>query len=836
LSRRGKGKQSNNVAVATKPAPQPSNAVINQMAQQYNKTAYSPNVPILPYPGMQPQAGPRQFAFPIATNLNLVTRDDLTPFEVLRKLADLYDGIRLCKQSWFDCAANLEPDIVPAPGLLGKNEDASKYADEIQVYKDFFEEPDRQHSIHEWMNAALDDLSTIDAVVMYPRLTRAGDLYSLDLIDGSTVKPLLDDRGRTPEPPFYAYEQIVYGAPSGLYTTDEMLYLKEHHRTHSEFGFSRVENILMRVNQALRKQNLDMSMFTDGNIPAGFVSPAADLGWTPDQLQAFQTILDSLYAGNDALRSRLKMMPPGSTFTPTNPINVMTDFDLFLFNVACASFGTTPAEAGFTDTVNRATGETQESVLYRRTLKPIAMRFARLFNYILKKFFNERRFLFAWKGYEASEDFNALSTAHTTLVQAGIESIPEAAKALKIPYDGPAIPRFVMTTSGPFIVDNLANKQLQQAQVDAQINGLQATTQQDDNGSSSSSQVDSDEQGGESEEEPESSPSDKPGKKIARAADDEQTGMMLAFMLDAETAQQLALPGGEPPEDLHITLAYLGDMEDEITNDKLRPHTSPFKMRETLAMVASGTKPLAGNVGGVGRFFPAETEETPVIALVDVPDLAEFRTKLVQAVEAAGYFVADNHGYTPHITLAYLDASEPMPIESIPSLPLNLNSVWLCVGNDRYEFPLGGQDDSLVRADLRKWRDMAVSRVQAGKPLRTFMSDCIPQNLFRRIESALVDCSTADEVKRVFERSQPAYGDAWWQNADRDIQKKLGSLQTQGIQQTRWSGTSSACDNCQQNIGQVRKLGEPFPSGAILAPAHNHCDCSNEPVSREKEK
>jgi hypothetical protein len=366
------------------PAPVADSAVLKAMAEQYNLVAYSPNVPILPYPGMQPQYGPRQWQYPIATNLDLVTRENLTPFEILRRFAQMYDAIALCKQAWFDCAANLEPSIEPAPGLLAGGEDASKYEAEMAQYQEFFESPDKQIDIHEWINAALNDLADIDAVAIYPRMTMAGELYSLDLIDGATVKPLLDERGRTPEPPDYAYEQIVYGAPSGLYTNEQLLYLKEHTRTNSAFGFSRVESVLVRINQALRKQNFDLAAFTDGNVSRGFLAPSADVGWTPDQMIAYQQMYDAAMAGNDALKQRLRWLPPGTVYTPTSPSSatdaMILDLDKFILTMTGASFGVMLPELGFTEQVNKSSGETQEDVTFRRTLRPIAKRFDRLFN------------------------------------------------------------------------------------------------------------------------------------------------------------------------------------------------------------------------------------------------------------------------------------------------------------------------------------------------------------------------------------------------------------------------------------------------------------------------
>jgi HK97 family phage portal protein len=57
-----------------------------------------------------------------------------------------------------------------------------------------------------------------------------------------------------------------------------------------------------------------------------------------------------------------------------------------------------------------------------------------------------------------------------------------------------------------------------------------------------------------------------------------------------------------------------------------------------------------------------------------------------------------------------------------------------------------------------------------------------------------------------------------------DLDKQLASLQAKGIVAVKWSG--GACDICLQNNGVTRVLGQPFPSGHILPPAHPHCDCS----------
>ena len=59
--------------------------------------------------------------------------------------------------------------------------------------------------------AQAEDMLVIDAATVYPRYARGGSLYSLDVIDGATIKPLIGEDGRAPEPPDPAYQQILKG-------------------------------------------------------------------------------------------------------------------------------------------------------------------------------------------------------------------------------------------------------------------------------------------------------------------------------------------------------------------------------------------------------------------------------------------------------------------------------------------------------------------------------------------------------------------------------------------------------------------------------------------------
>src|SRR5208282_2999867 len=87
----------------------------------------------------------------------------------------------------------------------------------------------------------LEEMLVIDAATLFPRYNRGGSLYALDIIDGATIKPLIGEDGRAPEPPDPAYQQILKGVPAADFSADELLYLPRNVRSHRLYGMSPVE-------------------------------------------------------------------------------------------------------------------------------------------------------------------------------------------------------------------------------------------------------------------------------------------------------------------------------------------------------------------------------------------------------------------------------------------------------------------------------------------------------------------------------------------------------------------------------------------------------------------
>jgi hypothetical protein len=453
----------------------------SQAPAKQGEPLFSPGAPMRPIPGMAPQGFPRQYSFPVGYNIGSMPRStETTSFDTLRNLASLYDGIALCEQVWLDIVSKLTLVIKPRPELVADGANTDKaFASDIARYTDFFSYPDpaQDLDLKGWLRMAVRDQLQIDAVAIYIRRNRAGGLYGLEQVDATTIKPLIDPRGRRPTPPYPAYQQFPYGAPGDLLTSDDMLYIKETPRTDSVYGLSRVERIILRVNQALRKQNRDLANFTDGTTPSGLLAPPNDGSqWTPEQLLAYQEVWDGLLAGNDQARARIKVIEPGAAYTKTATDDIMVDFDRFLLNITVAAYSMTMADLGFTESVNKSSGDSQENVFYRRAVRPLIDRYAALFTLILRKYFNEQRFVVTFGGFEESEDFVAMSNAYVAMVKVGIVSPSTAARQLKLPVEID-VPPFFATANAPVFLEDAADPALRKAQLGAKVEGAKQAQQ-----------------------------------------------------------------------------------------------------------------------------------------------------------------------------------------------------------------------------------------------------------------------------------------------------------------------------------------------------------------------
>ena len=301
----------------------------------------------------------RQFDFQVGFNTQTRPRTgEAITFDQMRALADNYDILRLVIETRKDQMEKLKWHIKP--------KDSKKKPDaRCDDLAQFFRKPDMEHGWSTWLRMLLEDLLVIDAPTLYRRPTVGGDLYSLEPIDGATIKRVLDEFGRTPLAPEPAYQQILKGVPAINYTRDELIYRPRNVRTHKVYGFSPVEQIIMTVNIALRRQANQLSYYTEGNVPNLLFSVPKE--WNPDQIKQFQMWWDTVTQGQQKHYGRF--IPEGVAPVEIKQPPLKDMYDEWLARVVCFCFSIEPTP--FVAQVNRAVAETSRAQSLAEGLDPI---------------------------------------------------------------------------------------------------------------------------------------------------------------------------------------------------------------------------------------------------------------------------------------------------------------------------------------------------------------------------------------------------------------------------------------------------------------------------------
>lgn len=124
---------------------------------------------------------------------------------------------------------------------------------------------------------------------------------------------------------------------------------------------------------------------------------------------------------------------------------------------------------------------------------------------------------------------------------------------------------------------------------------------------------------------------------------EEHTGSMIAFL--PEGPQFLAVEGGDPPEELHVTCLYMGDDHTAFT----------AQHRHLTSRVLSGLGhgPVQATVTGVQPLGNSEPPAT--VMMLDAPELHALRDRIKTGLTEAGVPVPEDTypEYLPHLTLGY---------------------------------------------------------------------------------------------------------------------------------------------------------------------------------------
>ncbi len=399
---------------------------------------FGPLAPIAPL--APPEVAGRQWDYPAGYNLSTLSRPfEPITFATLRNLADGYDLLRVVIETRKDQVSRQSWNIV----ARDQKENSDKNAARIGALKNFFAKPDRTHNFADWLRILLEEVFVTDAPALFMSRDRGGRLLALMPLDGATIKPVIDAWGRVPQPYFdggtlvypAAYQQILKGYPAVDYSVRDIIYRPRNLRVNRVYGLSPVEQIVTTVNIALRRQLYLLDYFSEGNVPDSLIGVPEN--WTPDQISSYQKYWDAYFDGDLGRRRRAKFVPGGvaKTFIQTKEPELKGAFDEWLARIVCFAFSISPQ--ALTQTVNRATAETQKELAEEEGLGPILGWAKSLVDDILASEFDSADLEFVWgPGFEtdpatqeailSSYATKGILTINETRAALGRAPLPEA--------------------------------------------------------------------------------------------------------------------------------------------------------------------------------------------------------------------------------------------------------------------------------------------------------------------------------------------------------------------------------------------------------------------------
>jgi len=452
---------------------------------------FSPFEPILPNPIDIPEEPsgrprPRRWQFPVGWNLPVgqpgTEGIKMANFQVLRDLADVGSIPRRAVEIVKHDLLNLDWDIVPTPdadkamqGNPAKRKDFESRKAELWNWFMYEIDPGLYPTFHMWLNAAIEDLVVLDALAIHilpSKGKNAGPLGSniggLELIDGSSIRPMLNTYGGRPRPPEVGYQQSYWGVPrvdlmdiinlgpdatiedlkelnpiiESLMTTidewsgDQLIYTMQNPRTNTPYGFGSIEQCLLPISIMQARQTWQWEYFRSGSLPQVFLDPG-DMIATPEEARELQEAIN-MTGGDLATRHQVLVLPPGAKTTDMKSADLTDSFDTLMiaeiamsFGLSIDDFGMMPKVAMMTSPAAAKADQTASTdKTVRHSTIPRARIIERLFTRLVQVQFGCTDMKFSAGITAQGESANDLDTRHINRVKASIESIDEARLAL----------------------------------------------------------------------------------------------------------------------------------------------------------------------------------------------------------------------------------------------------------------------------------------------------------------------------------------------------------------------------------------------------------------------
>lgn len=376
---------------------------------------FSPAQPLAPF---APPGGnyARAWDYPVGINLDTQPRR----FALMRQL-------RLMSQSWGLLRAVIETrkdQILSIPWDI-RGREGTEGGARAEALKRFFRRPDGKNRFSQWARLLLEDLFVIDAPCLYIWRNRTGAVHAIEVIDGATILPLVDDAGRRPDWPSAAFQQIIKGLPAIDLTERELIYAPMRKRPELPvYGYSPVEQIYLEATEGIRRTLYQLDFWTEGSLPELMIGVPD--GWTPQQIAMFQAGFDALMQGNAALKSRVRFVPGGMKpfdIKNANGEALKSDYDEWLARIVCYAFSVNPQP--FVREMNRATAQVADAAAREEGTQALQAWFkGEIMDPLIQEVFGAEGFEFVWRGKPEADPMAEAELAQIH-VRNGIRSVNE---------------------------------------------------------------------------------------------------------------------------------------------------------------------------------------------------------------------------------------------------------------------------------------------------------------------------------------------------------------------------------------------------------------------------
>lgn len=744
------------------------------------QTLWSPLQP-MPPGAQDPAMGAigRQFDYLVGSNINYVPRStESIGFNQLRALAENLDVLRLVIETRKDQMEALEWTV------QGRDKNGKAKADDVLK---FLEYPDRIHNYSEWMRFLLEERFVTDALCIYPRMTNGGQLYSLDLMDGTLIKPLCDATGRRPAPPDPAYQQVIKGIPAVDYTAEELIYKPGNGRVWKFYGYSPVEQLVFTVNMALRREMSKLDYYTQGSIPDAFgLLPD---GYSPAQVKEWQAYWDNLFenpAGDNFVRRQMRWIPNVKDIKFPKDQILKDEFDEWLARKVCYAFSVEPTP--FVKMMNRAVAETQKEQSRSEGLLPLKKSWKSLMDYIIAFHLKRPDLEFIWKDEETVDPVEKMKV-DVGYVNGGVLLANEVRADLgrdKAPQPGMDAPRLpttvtLMTSEDPDDAAE-AERQAQQDQAAAAAARLQA------------------------------GPAAEPGKPGEPAAGSAGAGNAPPGKGGAAAAKPA---GAAKPAAKILSAESLAKIA------KIKPRRGVNQRNEMKL-----AKKLTAALRALGHSVADQLVEALNLGKDTPTKVKPGASNANKAVDDLDLSVLNQSAYDD-LAFALKDSADDGGFQALTQVGMQTDDI-TNLANERAEKWAAERAGELITSDADggeladSTRDMIRNTVlkaeEAGASNETLRQELMDQYAFSPERAALI---AKTELK---------FADS----AGAMIGYRASGVVTKKVWQE--SNEGNVCDECQENVdaGEI-DLDEDFPSGDDAPPAHPGCNCVVVPIVEDEE-